>query len=327
MSTVFLDGRFVEVGAASVSAFDAAVQHGVGLFETMLAVRRGEGVHVLHLHEHLERLAGSSSYLGLTSSLRQGALGEAVDRTAARAAEEQPATNRWRIRLTITGGNLNMLAGAKAGPGSGDGQTPTLLIHAQPATAYPPEMFERGVMAAIADWKANPLDSFQGHKTLWYWPRLRELQSAGTRKAAEALVFQVTNHLAGGCVSNAFVVKDGCISTPIARGEENEVASEAQGEVDDEMGPTPGKGAVLPSPVLPGVVRRWVMDWALGEGVEHARRMLTVGDVLEADEVFLTNSSWGVLPVVAVEARRIGSGAVGPVTKRLLEAWRELVAG
>ncbi|MBX3409602.1 MAG: aminotransferase class IV family protein [Phycisphaeraceae bacterium] len=327
MSTVFLDGRFVEVDAASVSAFDASVQHGVGLFETMLAVRRDGGAHVIHLHEHIERLAVSSASLGLTASLRQGALGEAVERTAARAAQDQPGVGRWRVRLTITGGNLNMLAGAKGAAQPGDGQSPTLLIHAQPATAYPQEMFERGVMAGIADWKANPLDMFQGHKTLWYWPRLRELQHAGAKKAAEALVFQVTNHLAGGCVSNAFVVKDGRVSTPIARGEENDVAAEAGGGPtdDDDLGDTPGKGAVLPSPVLPGVVRRWVMDWALGEGVEHARRMLTISDVLEADEVFLTNSSWGVLPIVAVEARRIGAGTVGPVSARLVKAWRELI--
>jgi branched-chain amino acid aminotransferase len=84
-------------------------------------------------------------------------------------------------------------------------------------------------------------------------------------------------------------------------------------------------GAVMPSPVLPGIVRRWVMDWALASGVEVERRMLSIDDVLSADEVFLTNSSWGVLPIVQVESARIGEGPVGEVSRRLVSAWSELV--
>jgi len=47
--------------------------------------------------------------------------------------------------------------------------------------------------------------------------------------------------------------------------------------------------------------------------------MMGIGDVLDADEVFLTNSSWGVLPVTAVEAEPVGSGDVGEVCRSLRE--------
>jgi len=70
------------------------------------------------------------------------------------------------------------------------------------------------------------------------------------------------------------------------------------------------------------------MDWADGADVPVRRRMVTISDVLEADEVFLTNSSWGVLPVVAVEQSRIGAaggaGEPGPITARLMRAYREV---
>jgi hypothetical protein len=36
--------------------------------------------------------------------------------------------------------------------------------------------------------------------------------------------------------------------------------------------------------------------------------MISIRDVLDADELFLTNSSWGVLPVVAVESHAVGGG-------------------
>lgn len=349
MPSVFLNGQFIDRDSATVSAFDAAMQHGVGLFETMLAVNNGGEVKpgdelsavnawdVVDLDAHLDRLIVSARELGLSESLRAGALGEAVKRTAARASAAYPESLRLRVRLTITGGDLNLLdkvrqsrerASARTNPpptpSLGEGaleHQPTLIIAATPATQYPSEMFDRGVMVTIADWKANPLDTFQGHKTVNYWARLRELQIAASKRAGEALVFQVSNHLAGGCVSNVILVKDGVAITPIARGEESQAAGH-DGVVGDAE--TSGRGrVVMPSPVLPGITRRWALDWCLANDVEVVKRMVTIDDVLHADEVLLTNSSWGVLPVVQVESRGIGAGEPGTLGGELVQAWRE----
>lgn len=291
--SVWINGQFVERAEARLSAFDAAVQHAVGLFETMLAVNG----RVFRLFEHLDRLQRSARELGLTESLRLNPLGEAVQRVV-----EESALDRARVRLTVTGGDLNLLA--SGGPGPVD---PTVMIAAQPATPYPAEMFERGVMAVIGALRLNPLDPTQGHKTLNYWARLRELQHAARAGAGEAILLQVTNHLGGGAVSNLFLIKDGAVLTPIARGEED---------------PAP---TALRSPVLPGVTRRAVLDFAADMGLACEARMLTVDDLLGADEAFLTNSSWGVLPVVRIEAAPIGTGAPGPATRALRAKWLDAV--
>jgi len=293
---VWLNGDLVERDAARVSVFDAGLQHGVGLFETMLAVNGA----VFRLDAHMARMAESARALGLSDKLRGRALGEAIKACAAEAGFA-----RARIRATVTGGDLNMLADRfKDGAGGGTND-PTVLIDVQPATAYPDEMFERGVGVVIADWRVNPLDLFEGHKTLRYWPRLRELQVAAGKQAAEAITLQVSNHLAGGCVSNLFLVKKGALVTPIARGEEDEL------------------GAQLPSPVLPGITRSVVLEWAAAEKILTLKKMCAVGDLLDADEAFLTNSSWGVLPVVGVEAEPIGAGKPGPVTLAARAHWLE----
>ena len=339
MATVFLNGRFVSQDEARVSAFDAGVQHGVGLFETMLGGTGGDSADgdgarawVFRLEEHLERLISSARELGLSEGLRAPGLAEAVLSTV-----EKSGLARARIRLTVTGGDLNLLGRAGAGaewttrggavpPAPGRVQ-PTIMIVAQPATEYPQEMFERGVSGVVADFKVNPLDPLAGHKTVNYWGRLRELQQAAAKQAGEALVFQVTNHLAGGCVSNAFVVKGGEVSTPVARGEETQAAAEHEKE-RQESGPAAAKsGVVLPSPVLPGITRGWVLEWAAAPRIGVHRRILTIHDLLDADEVFLTNASWGVMPVVRLEKERIGGGRVGPVSARVLAAWRDAVAG
>ena len=289
-SVTWVNGEFVEAADARVSAFDASVQHAVGLFETMLAV----GEHIVALHAHLLRLAASARDLDLVERLRTGPLADACQHVINRAA-----LDRARLRLTLTGGDLNLLAA-----GTDDERTPTIIIHASPAQRYPPEMFERGIAVAIADAKANPLNPHAAHKTLDYWWRLRELQRAARAGAGEGLVLQVTNHVSGGCVSNLFAVKDDRLVTPTARGEE-----------------ATGPRGVIPSPVLPGVTRAHVVELAQMQGVATERRLLTIDDVLDADEVFLTNSSWGVLPVTNVERAPIGDAVPGELTTSLREQW------
>ncbi len=288
---VFLNGDFLDPADARVSAFDAGLLHAVGLFETMLAGVGPGGAWVFGLEDHLERLTTSARDLGLSDSLRRAGLRDAVLQTVLKA--DLP---RARVRLTITGGDLSLLARDNAPP-----HDPTILIAAQPATVYPDAFFDQGVTAVIADLRVNPLDPLAGHKTLNYWARLRDLQAAARKHAGEALVFQVSNHLAGGCVSNACLVKDGVLLTPIARGEE-----------------PPGG---IPSPVLPGVTRAFILDRARARGIDTRPRMLTIDDILGADELFLTNSSWGVLPVVQVERRTIADGSPGELTRDLRQAW------
>lgn len=313
MPQVFLDGRFVDRADARVSAFDAGLQHGVGLFETLQARVSGGEAYVRMLDAHMRRLADSAAALGLSDSIRTVALGDAVV-----ASVEKAGYERARVRLTVTGGDLNLLARARqTGDGSqGGGHDPTILIDVQPATQYPAEMFEAGVGVCIADAKANPFNPFEGHKTLNYWWRLRALQEAASKRVSEGLVLSITNHLVGGCVSNLFIVRDGSLWTPIARGEESEVAGAAvmQG------------GAALPSPVLPGITRGEILEYADERGVPVHRRMISIADVLGADEVFLTNSSWGVLPVVRVEAATIAGGSPGAITRAMRERWERVWA-
>ncbi|MFA7235718.1 MAG: aminotransferase class IV [Phycisphaeraceae bacterium] len=289
---IFLDGQFVEADAAHVSALDAGFQHGVGLFETMQAFNG----RVFRLEAHIDRLIASAKELGLSNKLRAAPLGELVERTV----HENEMTEA-RVRLTVTGGDLSLLNTKPTASGGGESRNhqPTVLCVATVPTEYPAAFFDDGVIAVIADPKANPFDPSAGHKTLNYWMRLRTLAQAATKGAGEALWFTVTNHLCGGAVSNAFIVKEGRLFTPIARGEE-----------------PPGS---LPSATLPGVTRAVVLEIAEELDIPVEKKMLSINDVLEADELFLTNSSWQVLPVVKVEGKMIGEGEGGEVTRKIRE--------
>lgn len=324
MSTAFVNGEFIALDAARISAMDAGLQHGVGLFETFLGGMPAEpkpgeheltGAWALMLEEHLQRLTTSARELGLSAGLNVEALHEAALRTIAQAK-----LPRARVRITITGGDLNLLAAAREKSSPSPTKQGTVLITAVPATVYPERMVQEGVAVAIADARANPFNPTEGHKTLNYWWRLRELGLAAQKDAAEALVFSITNHVVGGCVSAIIVIKDGVARSPIARGEERLVASMASSMAEGET--TKATGAIMPSAVLPGITRQWALDELTGEGVEVKKQMVTISDVLEADEVLLLNSSWGVLPVVRVEGREIADGKVGETGALLATRWK-----
>ncbi|MDA1008320.1 MAG: aminotransferase class IV [Planctomycetota bacterium] len=297
---VWLNGAFVSLDTAHVSLFDAGLQHGVGLFETM----RASGGRVIHLEEHLQLLAESARALSLTQRLHTEPLADAVRMTLERSRLDDA-----RIRVTVTGGDLNLLSRAKqasAGTGGAKGlHDPTIGIVAQPASLYPPELIESGIAVTVADDRISAVDSMQGHKTLNYWGRLRALQDAAHQGCSEALWLSTTGHVVGGSTSNAILVRDGTLIAPVARGES-----------DDEK-----------SPIRPGTVRSFILSWAAGLGIPVERRAVGGGELVQADELVLTNSSWGVMPVVKIESHQVGSGRPGALAAAMIEAWHKELAG
>ena len=142
------------------------------------------------------------------------------------------------------------------------------------------------------------------------------MQEAAAVRAGEALWLMPDANIACGSVSNVFIVKDDALLTPPARTETH------NGE---------------PSPVLPGITRSAVLELAAGRRIE--RRPISVDELLAADEMFMTNSSWQILPSprcscghgegddseVGLQMHTIGEGGVGSTTSDLRTAALALI--
>jgi len=88
------------------------------------------------------------------------------------------------------------------------------------------------------------------------------------------------------------------------------------------------RGRLLTPPVdgiLPGLTRRMILEAAAADGAHVLERSLTANDLVDADEAFLTSSVIEVVPIIAVNARRVGTGKVGPRTQRMQEIYRQIV--
>lgn len=139
---------------------------------------------------------------------------------------------------------------------------------------------------AIHDETCRPL--FGGLKTANYWFNAEALAHAQGRQCNEALLFNDFGELVSACMANVFLVHGEELSTP-ARS----------------------------SGCRRGVVR----DWVLGRRKAGERR-LKREDVLSADEIFLTNSWIGVMPVATLEGRPLGPRRIGPKLAAELAARR-----
>ena len=192
-----------------------------------------------------------------------------------------------RLRLTLTSGPLAE---------SGEIRKATLLITAAKLQPYPKEYYDKGVIVILCPYRQNVAEPTYGYKTTSYFPRMLALESARQKRAAEALWFTTDNRLAEGCISNVFLVKNSVLFTPF-----------------------------IATPVLAGVARKTVFQIASAESIEFVEKNLSIDDVLQADEIFLTNIIMEIMPVVAVEKHAVGDGKVGPVAKKMKKSFDEAI--
>ncbi|MFN3487211.1 MAG: branched-chain amino acid transaminase, partial [Planctomycetota bacterium] len=122
----------------------------------------------------------------------------------------------------------------------------------------------------------------------------REAKSLGFD---EAIMLDTEGYCAEGSGENLFIVRDGRVKT-----------------------------APLTC-VLPGITRDTILRLAADEGIEVAQERFSRDELYIADEAFFTGTAAEVTPIREVDGRTIGSGAPGPVTRRLQERFFDVVRG
>ncbi|MBI3312873.1 MAG: aminotransferase class IV family protein [Candidatus Omnitrophica bacterium] len=79
------------------------------------------------------------------------------------------------------------------------------------------------------------------------------------------------------------------------------------------------------SGVLNGVTRLFVIECALQSGIPVEEKPLMRHEIFNADEVFLTNTSWEILPVCELDGRRMGKKIPGTLTQKLQRIFKKKV--
>lgn len=146
--------------------------------------------------------------------------------------------------------------------------------------------------ARIVSGRRNEKAAGAGHKLLGYAESILGLFEARDAGDDEAIFLDTEGHLSEASASNLFIVKNGRLRTP-----------------PRSCG------------ILPGITRQIVMEFE----PQTEEAVLWPEDLFMSDEAFLTSSIRGVVPLLKVNGRRIGTGRPGPKTLEISGRWQRLI--
>ena len=283
---IYLNGSLVPRKAAMISVFDHGFLYGYGLFETMRAYR-GK---IFLLERHINRLRSSAGVIGLSGTLAKINLAAACNETL-KANNLKDA----RLRMTIAGGE------ADAYPWAETKHSPTIVITARPYEPFSAEKYEQGFKVGIASVRRCKHSRLSNVKSTSYLTSVLARIEAAAEGLDESLLLNDDGYVAEGGSSNVFFVRSSRLVTPSVE-----------------------------SGILPGITREVVMELADKLSIGVTEGTVGMAIIRQCDEAFLTGSVMEIMPLTSVSDKSgrtviIGSGKSGPITLKLMAAYREMV--
>ena len=240
---------------------------------------------VFRLQEHIRRLYDSAKAILLTIPMTPEEMTEALNQTI-RANELRDGYVRLVVTRGAGGLGLNPYLCPKA----------SVIIIAATIQLYPEEKYENGLTVVTCSTRRpthatlSPLV-----KSLNYLNNVMAKVEAVNAGAEEGLLLNEEGYVSECTGDNIFAVRDGVITTP-----------------------------PVSAGALPGVTRRVAVEIAGELGIPLREDNMTRYELYTADEIFLTGTAAETIAVVRLDARVIGDGVAGEITRRIIARFREL---
>lgn len=287
---VYLNGKYVSEQEARVSIFDSALMFGDMVFDMTRTYRQQP----FRLRQHLERIYAGLRYFEIDCRMTIDEMEEATLQTLAINLEALEGAEA-QIMHNVSRGPLGVYKSVFDGD-----LRPTVTINCWPywwhLAPYGP-MYRAGVHAVIPGQHSVPahlIDPKVKNRSRVYY-QMANLQAQKLDPKAWALLTDDQGFVTEGTGYNFFIVKKGRVITP------------------------PGHNILL------GVSRGAAMELLEALGLPALEREFGQYEIVNADEAFFTATSFAIMPVTQLNKRPIGDGKPGPVTRRLIEAWSDMV--
>ena len=276
----------VHINGELVDKEDARISvydHGLLYGDGVFEGMRSYAGKVFRLEEHLERLWQSAAAIQLEIPGNRQQMAAAVMETLV-ANDIQDGY----IRLVVTRGVGTL------GLDPNHCKQPQVIIITDFITLYPDEFYREGMEIVTATTIRNHPQALDPRiKSLNYLNNILAKIEGLKAGCVEALMLNHLGEVAECTGDNIFIVRDQHLLTP-----------------PYEAG------------VLHGITRATVMELAREDGLPVRETTMSLEDLYEADECFLTGSAAEVVPVIKVDGNVIGEGTPGPVTRRLTDLFR-----
>jgi branched-chain amino acid aminotransferase len=295
MPSIWMDGSLLPLEKARVSVLAHTLHYGVGVFEGVRCYSRDDGAaSIFRLEDHLRRLEDSARICGLklpyTREQLAAACIEVLEANNLRDGYLRPIVYQDDARLGGLGSNPPTHA----------------AVACQAWGAYlGDEGIKKGIRTHISAYRRASLGASLPKAKICgqYVMSTLAKREATAMGFHEALLTDDQGCIAEGSGENIFLVRDGLLKTP-----------------------------PISAPILPGITRATVLHLArlhaetLGlTGIRE--ESISRGELVTADEVFLTGTAAEITPVREVDTSVIGKGSPGPVTVAVQKLYADLVRG
>ncbi len=282
--------RIVPIEEANVSIMTHALNYGTGCFEGI----RGnwndehEQIYLFRMRDHFERLRRSARILRIK-------IPETVDELCEITVE---LVRRSGYLEDVYVRPLAYKAAEVIGPRLHDVDD-DVNIFVIPFGDYLDA--DKGIRCCTSSWRRVPDTSIPGRAKVTgiYVNNALAKTEASDNGYDEAIMLTQEGNVSEGSGENIFAVSGGQLVTP-----------------------APAEG------ILVGITRNTVMEVARRElGIDAVERQIPRSELYGAEEVFLTGTAAHLTPVVEIDRRVIGSGGTGPITRKLMDLYYEIIRG
>ena len=272
----YFEGQFVPMREAKVSIMTHAFMYGTATFEGIRAYwnEDQQRLYGLKMREHVERIRQSCRILLMDDIASVDELIGLIVETVRRNGFRSDAYIRPSFYKSTRAIGVRLHE-----------LSHELYIVAVPFGNYIDT--ENGVRVMTSSWRRNPDDALpaRGKIVGGYVNMAFQKSEAELNGFDEAVVLTLDGHVNEASAANLFMVRDGVAFTP---------------PVSDDL--------------LEGVTRKALFEILDNEGIPYETRSIDRSELYIADEVLLCGTGVQISPVIEVDHRKVGSGAIGPIS-------------
>jgi branched-chain amino acid aminotransferase len=285
---IWYDGTLVPWRSATTHVLTHSLHYGLAVFEGVRVYDSCQGPALFRLAEHTERLCGSAHVYGMPLPYPRAEL---------MAAQIQAVRANG-----LSAGYVRTLAfyGPEKLGVNPTGAQVHVIVAAFPWGAYlGAGSEEHGIRVKTASFVRPPAHAAPPRAKIAanYATAILARQEALADGYEEALLLDTHGAVAEGAGENLFIGKHGALREP------------------------------APTSALAGITRDTLLELAQDAQLSVTSGTLTRDDVYLADEAFFCGTAAEIVPIVELDRRRIGSGAPGPITRRLIAAFHAATRG
>ena len=284
----FFEGQIVPFAEAKVSVGTHAVQYGTGAFAGIRGYldAGGEAINVFRLPDHCARLLNSAKLLRAELPYNRDQIAKII----VELIERNAPTGDVYIRPFVYKSAVQLTPRLK---GLGD----ELAIYMLNLGDYLPTT---GIKAIVSSWVRVPDNAIPGRGKLSgsYVNSAMAKDEAEEKGADEAILLDISGHVAEGSGCNLFIVRDGTLIT-----------------------------APITGDILEGITRRTFLRFAQDLGIPTEQREIDRTELYVADEAFFTGTGVQIAPIATIDGRPIGDACPGPISARMRELFFDTVRG